>query len=177
MKGTKAKSGVQRNCNCRSHEDCPLQGSCFTKSIVYKAEVTLKESQEVKQYIGMTANTFKERYNNHKKSFKNPLYQNETELSKYLWKLKETKKEFSVEWSVMKRAPSYSVGGKSCILCLEEKLCLLKADKNKTLNKRSEIFAKCRHMDKFQTGRFKRARARISTRVSEPLTSYFSVIK
>ena len=61
----------------------------------------LKESQEVKQYIGMTANTFKERYNNHKKSFKNPLYQNETELSKYLWKLKETKKEFSVKWSVM----------------------------------------------------------------------------
>ena len=50
MKGTKAKSGVQRNCNCRSHEECPLQGSCLTKSIVYKAEV-LKESQEVKQYI------------------------------------------------------------------------------------------------------------------------------
>ena len=44
----------------------------------------LKESQEVKQYIGMTANTFKERSNNHKKSFKNPLYQNETELFKYL---------------------------------------------------------------------------------------------
>ena len=131
----------------------------------------LKESQEVKQYIGMTASTFKERYNNHKKSFKNPLYQNETELSKYLWKLKETKKEFSVKWSVMKRTPSYSVGGKSCILCLEEKLCLLKADKNKTLNKRSEIFAKCRHMDKFQAGRFKRSRAQISAHGSEPLTS------
>ena len=126
----------------------------------------LKGSQEVKQYIGMTANTFKETYNNHKKSFKNPLYQNETELSKYLWKLKETKKEFSVKWSVMKRALSYSVGGKSCILCLEEKLCLLKADKNKTFNKRSEIFAKCRHMDQFQAGRFMRARAQISTRVN-----------
>ena len=158
MNGTKAKSGIQRNCNCRSHEECPLQGSCLTKSIVYKAEVMLKESQEVKQYIGMTANTFKERYNNHKKSFKNPLYQNETELSKYLWKLKETKKEFSVKWSVMKRAPWYSLGGKSCILCLEEKLCLLEADKNKNLTKRSEIFAKCRHIDKFQGGRFKRER-------------------
>ena len=62
MKETKAKSGVQRNCNCQSHEECPLQGSCLTKSIVYKAEVMLKESQEVKQYIGMTANTFKEIY-------------------------------------------------------------------------------------------------------------------
>ena len=49
MKGTKAKSKVQRNCNCQSHEECPLQGSCLTKSIVYKAEVMLKESQEVKQ--------------------------------------------------------------------------------------------------------------------------------
>ena len=44
----------------------------------------------------------------------------------------------------MKRSPSYLVDGKSCIFCLEEKLCSLKSDKDKTLNKRSNIFTKCR---------------------------------
>jgi hypothetical protein len=38
----------------------------------------------------MTANYFKERYRNHKKSFTNATYKNETELSKYIWKLKQS---------------------------------------------------------------------------------------
>ena len=36
----------------------------------------------------MTANKFKERYGNQRKSFNDQRYENETELSKYVWKLK-----------------------------------------------------------------------------------------
>ena len=49
-------------CNCREKPKCPLDGACLTKSIVYMAQVT-SENREQKQYIGMTENDFKARYN------------------------------------------------------------------------------------------------------------------
>ena len=42
----------------------------------------------------MTASTFKERYRNHIKSFNHKRYSNDTELSKYIWKLKDNKQDF-----------------------------------------------------------------------------------
>ena len=59
-----------------------MNRNCLSSSIVYKAEVTTRDNGEVKEYIGMTANSFKERYNNHKKSFNISKYEKETELSK-----------------------------------------------------------------------------------------------
>ncbi len=78
----------------------------------------------------MTASTFKERYRNHIKSFNHKRYSNDTELSKYIWKLKDNKQDFDITWSVLKQSISYTGGSKRCNLCLEEKLCILK-DKNK----------------------------------------------
>jgi hypothetical protein len=115
-------------------------------------KIKTKEDRETKEYIGMTANDFKVRYRNHIKSFKHKRYEYDTELSKYAWKLKNAGKDYGIKWSILKRAPSYSAGGKHCSLCTEEKLCLLKA--NKPLNRRSEIFAKCRHAEKFHAGKF-----------------------
>ena len=132
-------------CNCRVPSECPLEKKCLTKNIVYKAVVTTKEDNEAKEYIGMTANRFKERYGNHKKSFSDPKYENETEFSKYFWKQKNAGKSHSVKWSILKQVPSYTAGEKRCSLCTEEKLCLSKMNSHKTLNRRSELFAKCRH--------------------------------
>ena len=50
------------------------------------------------------------------------------------------------------------MGKKSCELCLEEKLLILKSKKEQTLNKRSELFAKCRHKNKFSALKFQSAR-------------------
>ena len=47
-----------------------------------------KEDNDIKTYIGMTATTFKDRYRNHKKSFEVIKHDNDTELSKHVWKLK-----------------------------------------------------------------------------------------
>ena len=55
-------------------------------------------------------------------------------------------------------AKSYTAGEKCCSLCTEEKLCLLTMNNHKTLNRRSELFAKCRHAEKFHAGRFKSVR-------------------
>ena len=127
------------------NERCSLQGRDKNKG-----------RREMKRYIGMTANDFKVRYRNHIKSFKHKRYEYDTELSKYVWKLKNAGKDYGMKWSILKRAPSYSAGGKHCSLCTEEKLCLLKA--NKPLNRRSEIFAKCRHAEKFHAGKFESVR-------------------
>ena len=110
-----------------------------------------------KDYIGMTSNTFKDRYGNHNKSFKNAKYSFETELSKYVWELKEEERKYNIKWSVLKRVTAYAHGGKRCTLCIQEKLHIMKCEKKKLLNRRSEFFAKGLHRDKFRAGKFKRA--------------------
>ena len=107
--------------------------------------MTTTEDQTTRQCIGMTSNAFKNRFRNHQKSFRDKKHQNDTKLSKFIWSLKEKKKEFEVKWSILKHAAVYHNKARRCNLCLEEKLQILKADKRTLLNKRSELFSKCRH--------------------------------
>ena len=88
----------------------------------------------------MTAGTFKARYANHKKSINSPRYSNETELSKYAWKLKQSNRPYTIKWSVLSHVSPYTAGANSCNLCLEEKFYLMKSHKDRTLNKRTELF-------------------------------------
>ena len=101
-----------------------------------------------KKYIGMIANPFKTCFNNHKKSFRNAKYSKETALSSYVWKLKNENREYSIKWSILKHAEVYRSGSRRCKLCLGEKMFIVKTDPKTLLNKRSEIFAKCRHRNK-----------------------------
>ena len=117
------------NCNCRNKHTCPLQNKCMSKDIVYKATILTGNTQDTKHYIGMTSNTFKERYRNHIKSFTHKKYSNETELSKHVWHLKQKKTDFTIKWSIIKKSISYTGGSKRCNLCLEEKISILKEKK------------------------------------------------
>ena len=115
----------------------------MSKDIIYKATVITNNTQDTKHYIGMTSNTFKERYRNRIKSFTHKKYSNETELSKHVWHLKQNKTDFTIKWSIIKKSISYTGGSKRCNLCLEEK-------DNCLLNKRLEIVSTCQHKNKFQ---------------------------
>ena len=145
------------NCNCQKPSECPLNKKCLSSNIVYKAVVTSAGEGETKEYIGMTATTFKTRYRNHKKSFNYTRYEKDTALSKHIWELKRSNKSYTIIWSILKRASSYQPGRTRCNLCIEEKLCILQDGGRNLLNKRSEIFAKCRHREKFWAGNFERA--------------------
>ena len=138
------------SCNCRNKETCPLQNKCMSKDIVYKATISTCNTNDTKHYIGMTSNTFKERFRNHIKSFNHKKYSNETELSKYVWHLKENNTDYTIKWSIIKNSISYTGGSKRCNLCLEEKLSILKERSKYLLNKRSEIVSACHHKNKFQ---------------------------
>ena len=55
---------------------------------------------ECKEYFGTAEREFKLHYNNHIMSFRHKKRVNDTELSKYLWKLKEEKADTAKHQSV-----------------------------------------------------------------------------
>ena len=77
-----------------------------------------------------------------------------TELSKYVWDLKNTGIEPNLSWEIIDHASSYRNGSKSCNLCLTEKFHII-TSKLPLLNKRSELISKCRHVNKFLLSNYK----------------------
>ena len=131
-------------CNCRGGvKTCPLDGKCLTESLVYKATVSSVEGD--KTYIGQAASTFKLRYNNHKNSFTNSKKKHSTALSTYVWNLSRREVDYNINWSIASTPRPYKGGQKTCDLCLMEKTFIARSEKGISLNKRSEIMAKCRH--------------------------------
>ena len=75
-------------CNCKSKESFPLQNQCLTPKIIYRADV--ENDSEIKFHFGLTETPFKEPFGYHTRDFKHKKYSKSTELSKYIWGLKET---------------------------------------------------------------------------------------
>jgi hypothetical protein len=146
---------TDKTCNCpKSAKDtCPLDGQCCTKNIIYKATIT-PESSPPKYYIGLTSTTFKERLGNHTASFKHKIKSNSTELSKFVWSLKQQNINYDIKWSIIQRASPYNPATKRCNLCLAEKYHILTASSHNTLNKRSELISNCRHRNKHKLNAF-----------------------
>ena len=143
-------SGNNRECNCNtSIKDCPLDGKCLTKSLIYRATVKPKNKPEVKDYYGLTSCTFKTRFDQHTSSFRHQNQSHKTSLSKYIWRLKEKGEEYDLKWEITALAPPYSTEAKRCQLCLTEKTLILFSNSENILNQRSEILNKCRHQNKF----------------------------
>ena len=137
-----------------------MPGDCKSKNIVYSALI----DSEVGffNYYGMTSLCFKDRYNNHKYDFNNPDKPG-TALSSQVHKLEKENKKFSIKWSIVDRAFPYQVGSTSCDLCSPERMHIAMGSKGfhrlpegcQMLNKRKEIFAKCRHMISHSLSRVK----------------------
>ena len=143
-------------CNCRVKNECPLNGQCQVKDIVYKCTVSTSVKPD-RVYLGTAEGFFKTRFYNHNKSFKYRRYENDTTLSKYVWEIKDKHQETPVlKWSIVKSVPAYSNISKKCLLCLHEKLEILNyPNQAELLNKRSELVSKCRHANKFLLANYK----------------------
>jgi hypothetical protein len=134
-------------CNCRQENNCPLDGKCLSKNVVYQA--TVKSENNSETYVGIAETTFKTRYNNHLTSFRNEVGRNMTELSKHIWNIKERKVTFQLTWKILCIAKSYTNISKKCSLCITEKYYIMCKPELATLNKRCELISKCRHSRKF----------------------------
>ena len=118
----------ERLCDCRNPTNCPLQGNCRTPNVTYSAVVTHRNRRGRivrKTYIGLTEPEFKKRYTVHKHTFNVRGTPNDTSLSKYIWDLKDQGiTDYTIEWSILRRAPGYNKSSKTCGLCLTEKLLI-----------------------------------------------------
>ena len=76
--------------------------------------------------LELTETTFKERFGNHTQDFKHPKYRNSTELSKYVWELKDAHispvVELSIVWKVFSKTQLNFFK-----LCLSEKFYIIKS--------------------------------------------------
>lgn len=136
-----------KKCNCRTKTNCPMNGECLINNVIYQATVVTDNKAET--YIGLTGDQFKTRFRNHTASFKDRGKKHATELSKYIWSLKDANTEYTLNWKIMARANSYSNRAKKCNLCITEKYFIIRKPELCTLNRRNELVSTCRHAKKY----------------------------
>ena len=137
----------------RRKAECPLNGNCCKKAIVYKASISTGSNDPPKSYYGCCEMEFKSHFYNPRQTFKNK-QRYTTKLSKAFWEAIDNGREPHAEWSISARSSTYQPGGTRCNLCLDEKLAILLADPPSTLNKRTELTGKCCHKNKFKLKNF-----------------------
>ena len=134
-------------CNCQNKQQCPVPGNCCQDNVVYQASVNHEDGRHV-MYVGCTESSFKLRFNNHTKSYRNEQYKNETTLSRYLWD-NNLQNSNNIKWKYMKKCSTYTPGTTACDLCLSEKFFIIKNQNSvHSLNKRTDIANKCPHKRK-----------------------------
>ena len=82
-------NSTEYGCNCSNVDECPLENKCLTLGIACRADATNNKTNEHKYYYGISDTPFKERYENHKTSFRHISHLTAPDLSKYCWKLVE----------------------------------------------------------------------------------------
>ena len=87
-------------CYCRNRAECALDNKFLTANIVYKAVVSA-HSKPDKKYFNILETSFKDRFRNHTRNFRHEKYVNSTELSKYMWKLKDEKIAANIKQNIM----------------------------------------------------------------------------
>ena len=135
-----------------------MNGRCRESNIIYKANISTVNSNggvsQNKNYIGLTSTQFIDRYRNHSHSFSNNKLRNATELSKYVWSLKDKGSEYQIEWEIVKRARVYKPGDKYCNLCTAEAIAIAINTDGNCLNSKNEVIKKCRHRSKWKLNKF-----------------------
>ena len=154
----RASGEVPQTCNCRNPERCPLNGECLTRASVYKGNISVRELETLRRYIGVSEPEFKGRWSDHMTSCNLRKYKDKTKFSQEFWSLKDAgydvdrDRDFSFE--ILQKSVPYRAGGKKCNLCLCEKLLIMKHE-GEVINKRDEFISKCRHASKFMLGNIK----------------------
>ena len=115
-----------------------MENKCLTNSVVYQA-IVKRTDGVTDSYVGLTENTFKDRWTKHKSSFKTRNPKNASGLSKYIWKLDDECVDYSIEWKIISRAKPFDPGTGVCRLCIREKYFIIFKPNMATINSRSEI--------------------------------------
>ena len=118
----------------------------FVSQITSSTKPQSRQHPNTSNYIGMTENDFKTRFNNHNLSFRIRNHTHDTTFKIHLGT--KGQRHNNIKWRIIKRANAYKGNPSRCNLCLSEKLCIL-TGRDTLLNTRSELVIKCRHENKF----------------------------
>ena len=143
-------------CNCNDRDKWPLENKCLTPKIVYRAHVTNNKTDEQKYYYGISNTPFKDRYENHKTSFRHGSHLTTLDLSKYYWKLINNSVVHTIKFSIAKPVKGNTFIN-NCNLCLtyEKAFRIKNLDDVNLLNKRLEFISKCQHINRWLLNRVK----------------------
>ena len=142
----KEELSEKRKCNCSKNNVCPLGGECLEENVIYQAKVTqINDPSKTETYVGLCATTFKDRYRNHKSSFKHRKNSTETMLSRHIWDLKDQNIDYELTWKILDRGKPFSPVSQICNLCTKEKYFILFEPNQATLNKKEELYNYCLH--------------------------------
>ena len=129
---------LQKNCATVVKKACQLGGKCLAKDVIYEANVTQEDGTQ-NFYTGLCSTTFKERLGIHRHSFKKRK-DNQTELSKFIWALKDKGLKYEVSWRMLDRGkPFCRISG----VCW---LYILFRPNSADINSKDEILENCRHV-------------------------------
>ena len=121
--------------NCRTRENRQLQNQWLAPNIIWRADVENNRNKFTTIYFDLVATSFKARFRNHNKDFNHGQYREITELSKYMWWLKEEQIISRIRWSVVEKVYGKT---KICPPWLAEKVHLIEHfNDNRLLNKRN----------------------------------------
>ena len=139
---------TQYGCNCRIRKDCLIQNQCLAPNIIYRADVHCEANIDHKFYFRVAQTPFKERFRNHNRDFNHEQYIKSTELSKYIWSLKDVGTPYTINWSIIAK-----IKGSTKVtyrpLCLTEKYHLKEHFNDiRLLTEKSEFINACRHQSK-----------------------------
>ena len=105
MNKLKNKETHKPPCNCRIKEECPIDGNCNWENILYQANIFPKEGNfNEKIYIRVSSLKWKIRYYNYIQPFNNPLLKNQTDSSKYYWKLQDQRLTLRINWTIIENS-------------------------------------------------------------------------
>ena len=86
------------------------------KSLGYRAAVAATGTSAEEKYVGLTANTFKQRFVGHKQDFNKQDNRSKSTLTGHIWNLNDKHEEPKVNWEVVCRAALFSPTTGVCIV-------------------------------------------------------------
>ena len=120
-------------------DKCPLENKCLTPRIVSREGVTNNKTDEHNYYYGISDTPFKDRYENHKTSFRHRSHLTASGLSKYYWKLIDNGAVPTNKFSIATRVKRNTFID-NCNLCLIEKDLIIRNLDD--INKKVRIYIK-----------------------------------
>ena len=129
-----------------------MDGRCNSENVLYQASIFPMENRSyARVYVVFSAGNWKQRLYDNRHSFINPLLKNQTVLSKYFLRLKESGRT-EIKWKITRKSLMANSFSSKCNLCMEEKISIINhKDTRQLLNKGNKLIFKCPHKNRVKS--------------------------